>query len=301
MMCKQVLCIDCILNDGHKSHEINSLEKAAGIEKTEFFNYLKNSIELEDKIKAQALDIENHFILIRNQANKNRDSLSKIFNNVRKLINERENELKLKIASVLQEEETYLEEKKEKLNDQLDTISKFKNQVQVIDSDSDITVLQSSEDLHEISEQAMEKPCSVTLKDPFVNVKEDIELMHICKLINPGFSQSSNAKALRSNKYNSGGYKPQSTRTKSKDGRGESLKSTNLLKKGGSYGNQLTGGNKGFNPSPKKPKGSEANIQKVMHNDGDEPNYSKPIHNTKRKNKQHTIGKFYHEKAPILL
>lgn len=174
-----MLCIDCILNDGHKNHEINSIEKAAGIEKSLFFDFLKRSVEIEDRIKTQSIEIENHFIMIRNQANKNREAISSIFNNVRRLINARESELKSKISSVLKEEEDYLEERKGKMGQQLLTINEFKKKARLMDSESDIKLLQNSETLYEVSQKALEKQSSVTLKDPFVNVKEDIELMHI--------------------------------------------------------------------------------------------------------------------------
>lgn len=289
MLCKQVLCIDCILNDGHKNHEINAIEKAVGIERNLFYDFLKRAMEIEDRIKAQNLEIDNHFLMVRNQANKNRDALSKIFNNVRKLINERENELKSKIASVLNEEEDYLNDKKEQLNDQLITIANFKKQSRVIDSDNSIKILQNSNDLYKCSQKALEKHCSVTLKDPFVNVKEDIELMHICKLINPGYSGTSNSKALRGSKYSSGGYKASNGRARSKDGRSDALKSNNLLKKN-SWNNPVVGVNKPFGQSPnKKTKESENNVARVTHTDNEMPNYSKPIHN-KRKNKQNNIG-----------
>lgn len=290
MMCKQVLCIDCILNDGHKNHEINAIEKAVGIEKNLFYDFLKRSMEIEDRIKAQNLEIDNHFLMVRNQANKNRDALSRIFNNVRKLINDRENELKSKIASVLDEEENYLNEKKDRLNEHLLTIFDFKKQSRVIDSDSDIRVLQNSNKLYNVSQKALEKHASVTLKDPFVNVKEDIEIMHICKLINPSYSGATNTKSLKSNKYSSGGYRPQGGRTRSKDGRTEPLKSSNLLKKN-SWNNTVVGVTKGFAQSPsKKPKQPDANVVKINAVDGEAPNYAKPIHNSKKRSKQNTIG-----------
>lgn len=287
MLCKQVLCIDCILNDGHKNHEINSIEKASGIEKNLFYDFLKRSMEIEDRIKAQNLDIDNHFLMVRNQANKNRDALSKIFNNVRTLINQRENELKSKIASVLDDEETYLNEKKEKLNDQLITINDFKKKSRIIDSNSEIKVLQHSQELYDLSQRALEKHSTVTLKDPFVNIKEDIELMHICKLINPNITSSATNKALKNTKYSSGGYR-QGQRTKSKDSRTDQLRSSNLLKKG-NWNNTATNIVKATKQSPSKNvKPSDSNI---IDSEG-EPNYAKPIHN-KRKNKQNLIGKLY--------
>ena len=95
------------------------------------------------------------------------------------------------------------------------------------------------------------------------------------------------AKGLKNNKYFSGGYRPQATRARSKDGRNDGLRSSNLLKKG-SWNNTVAVG-KGFNQSPlKKQKYSDSNEIKL----GEEPNYTKPIHN-KKKNKQNTIGKAF--------
>lgn len=98
-------------------------------------------------------------------------------------------------------------------------------------------------------------------------------------------ASGSSGKTMKNNKYSSGGYRPQGTRAKSKDGRGEILKSNSLLKKG-NWNNTVNVG-KGFNQSPtKRSKNGESNMSKL----GDEPNYSKPIHN-KKKNKQGIIDK----------
>ncbi len=291
MMCRQVLCIDCILNDGHKNHEINSIEKAAGIEKSLFFDFLKRSIEIEDRIKTQSIDIENHFIMIRNQANKNKEWITSIFNNVRKLINARESELKGKITSVLKEEEEYLDEKKDKMSQQLLTINDFKKKARIMDSESDLKLLQNSEIIYDISQKALEKQSPIVLKDPFVNVKEDIELMHICRMIDPSYNTTLNNKMLKNNKYSSGGYRPQTGRTRSKDGRNDSLKSNNLLKKS-SNNVPVLSSIKGIAQSPTKVKNLDWNSNKITHSDVEIPNYTKPIHNTKKK-KQNTIGNLY--------
>jgi len=41
MMCRELLCIDCILNDGHKNHDICAIEKAAEVEKSRFNDFYK--------------------------------------------------------------------------------------------------------------------------------------------------------------------------------------------------------------------------------------------------------------------
>lgn len=50
-------------------------------------------------------------------------------------------------------------------------------------------------------------------------------------MIDPSYNTTVTNKVLKNNKYSSGGYKPQTGRTRSKDGRVDSLKSNNLLKK----------------------------------------------------------------------
>lgn len=108
-------------------------------------------------------------------------------------------------------------------------------------------------------------------------------------MIDPGFSVSSNSKNLKNPKYAPGGYKPNTGRTRSKDSRTEPLRSSNLLKKG-SWNNNISNANKAFGVSPTKPY-KQANLVNVNASDSEAPNYAKPIHNTKRKNKQNTIGK----------
>jgi len=47
---KKVLCIDCILNENHKSHEILSIEKACQKEKFMFEMSLKTALGKENEV-----------------------------------------------------------------------------------------------------------------------------------------------------------------------------------------------------------------------------------------------------------
>lgn len=181
-----------------------------------------------------------------------------------------------------------MNDKKETLNQQLFVITDFKQSSRIIESNNDISILRNSQNLYEISQKALEKPIAVTLKDPFVNVKEDIELMHICRMIDPSYSSAS-SKAIKSSKYTSGGYKPTAIRAKSKDRGNEGLKSSSLLKKGYSA-NGIIATNKGFAQSPNKPKPVvTTNVQvSNSYDESDPPNYTKPIGN-KRKNKTNVV------------
>lgn len=48
---KKLLCIDCILNENHKSHEILSLEKASAKEKHVFEMQLRSAITKETEVQ----------------------------------------------------------------------------------------------------------------------------------------------------------------------------------------------------------------------------------------------------------
>jgi predicted nucleic acid-binding Zn-ribbon protein len=99
------------------------------VEKSIFFDYFKRAQELEEKLKSQIMDMTKHIDSVRGQANKNRNQLSKIFNNVRNQLATRENELKQKIAEVMMNQEEQIETKKQILEEQVDQIGDFKRRV----------------------------------------------------------------------------------------------------------------------------------------------------------------------------
>mmetsp|Transcript_17830 Transcript_17830/g.12787 ORF Transcript_17830/g.12787 Transcript_17830/m.12787 type:complete len:105 (+) Transcript_17830:271-585(+) len=57
---KKVLCIDCILNENHKSHEILSVEKACQKEKFLLGAALQGALKKEAELHHQILRIKNH-------------------------------------------------------------------------------------------------------------------------------------------------------------------------------------------------------------------------------------------------
>lgn len=206
MQCKSLLCIDCILNDGHKNHEISAIEKASEVEKSIFFDYFKRAQELEEKLKSQIMDMTKHIDSVRGQANKNRNQLSKIFNNVRNQLATRENELKQKIAEVMMNQEEQIETKKQILEEQVDQIGDFKRRVRQIQDDTNISVLTKTPVLYEESEDALQSVGGINLKEPLTNIREDLELTDLCLLIYPQIFHSGKKNTA---KYPLGGVKPE--------------------------------------------------------------------------------------------
>ena len=85
-------------------------------------------MEVEDRIKQLKFDIDHHLLDLQAKANKNREDLSIIYNEVRQKLQDRENELKREIADTLQKEEQSLKDKKKKLKAHLKNIETFKKE-----------------------------------------------------------------------------------------------------------------------------------------------------------------------------
>src|SRR3569833_1603709 len=82
----QVLCIDCILSDQHKSHEIVSVQKAVERQKQFMFEEVNSTQKNEERLKCITNDIKRHISDMQEQAERNRKELSLIYNYVRDVI-----------------------------------------------------------------------------------------------------------------------------------------------------------------------------------------------------------------------
>ena len=69
---KELVCIDCILSDKHKNHEIISAQKGRDNEEAEIKNVLQVSQENKTKFENMRLSIDSHLSDINYKANENR-------------------------------------------------------------------------------------------------------------------------------------------------------------------------------------------------------------------------------------
>lgn len=125
---KKLLCIDCILNENHKTHEILSLEKACSKEKYMFDMSLKTAMQKENEVKHQIHRIKNYLTELEESANKNRSDISKLFNEIRNKIIEREASMKKQISDTLEKEQHSFKNRIVELEDQLRCIQELKDE-----------------------------------------------------------------------------------------------------------------------------------------------------------------------------
>lgn len=114
---KKILCIDCILNENHKSHEILSLEKACLGEKQLFEASLANANSRESEVHNQIHRLNAHLSDLEVSANRNRGDISAIFSEIRNKLIEREASIKRKISETLEREQAAYKKKIAALQD----------------------------------------------------------------------------------------------------------------------------------------------------------------------------------------
>lgn len=80
--------------------------------------------------------MKNHIESIRSQANRNKETLSKIFNGIWSVIADRETELRRKISEVILVQEETIDIKRGQLEKQVKQISEFKRRIKYVLEDS---------------------------------------------------------------------------------------------------------------------------------------------------------------------
>ena len=103
--CLESLCIDCILSDQHKSHEILSVAKASEKQKQQLSEEVTQALRTEEKLYQISSEIKKHLIELNVHADKNKKELLSLYSYIRELINEREQQMIQQIQSNLDKEE----------------------------------------------------------------------------------------------------------------------------------------------------------------------------------------------------
>ena len=123
-------------------------------------------------------------------ANKNRSEISKIFNEIRNKIVERETFLKRQISESLEKEQSSLKQRIMALEDQMRSIQELKEEKVRIDKESMLETLAQSVYRWEIENDANRKVEAVAINKVFVEVKRDDEISNIVRAITPSHLKS---------------------------------------------------------------------------------------------------------------
>eukprot|EP00347_Sterkiella_histriomuscorum_P003080 403365667 len=187
---KQTLCIDCILSEQHKNHEIHSIQKAAELERDFILQKFNQSQDLLQQIQDQNTDIKGHLEMLKEQSTKNTVDIKLVFQEIRKVIDEKENQIISTIQKSLEKEEMYLMDRFKSNNGQIDVISNFEREYVTVSTEEDIKMLSKTGQRREIAEQSLQSNSKVAFNHIFNDIKKEKEFLAISKV----FKDLSNGK-----------------------------------------------------------------------------------------------------------
>eukprot|EP00826_Nyctotherus_ovalis_P057938 TRINITY_DN7939_c0_g1_i10.p1 TRINITY_DN7939_c0_g1~~TRINITY_DN7939_c0_g1_i10.p1 ORF type:complete len:346 (+),score=60.65 TRINITY_DN7939_c0_g1_i10:161-1198(+) len=180
-----LLCIDCILVDGHKAHDISSIPQAYDKERERLEKSFEAASKLETTLLTNLENLEAFKHELHLKADEKRDAITSIFREIISTINERENFLKQNIANILEKEESNLHKLEKSIQDHLDHIKSFKESIVDMQSESSCKLLSKAKARKELIAKANAAAPSVSLNVSFGEVKRENELGVLWKMLCP--------------------------------------------------------------------------------------------------------------------
>jgi hypothetical protein len=190
-----LLCIDCILLDGHKAHDIAPIAKAYEKELSELRNKVKRVESIEGNLIVMLSNINDCRVDANNRANECKEKIENLFTEIRTVIDERETLLKQNIDEVLENEERVLDEVTKDIRNRLDSIAAFKDSASEMNSESECMLLESSNKREKLAVEAICSPPKMPQRNSFPEIRREVELNALWKLLKAATTSSTSVAA----------------------------------------------------------------------------------------------------------
>ena len=183
--CLQTLCIECILKQDHKTHEMLSVEEASKRQLENFISKANSSQKLNWELDSQILRIQSHLNSIEESARQEREKISQVFTEVRQKIVEREQLLKKRISDALDTQQALYKQRIQNLKDQIRCIADAKSERDKIQAESDFMILQKSKLRQDLIVESSKEVPNYDLKNSIPEFNKENEIAIIVKLLLP--------------------------------------------------------------------------------------------------------------------
>ena len=191
---KKVLCVSCILDDGHKSHDITSIAKAA-LRQKDILNAYSGSILMnETMINKEEGELDGLSKSIKDSFEKIQDELHGIYESIKEAIEIREKENTEKMKTILQTELNSIENRRTSNQKQLCIIQSFKNELLRNEVESDLEIMSKAIKRESLAKQACSKSSFNPKADSFSQFSRDNEANFFWKMIKQYFTCAPKAK-----------------------------------------------------------------------------------------------------------
>lgn len=184
---KRMLCVTCILEDGHKSHNISSISKASGHQKQHLRSLRSLAEQNKEFLSKETAEIRT----VSQNASVTYEKLSQEYRNLyqalKESINSREQEVIGQLKSTLDNYLNSLEQKQTTNKQQLDLIDKFTSEMDKVERESDIQVIDRFTQREQLGRQASAKQQGLPKTNAFSGFTPEAEASFLWKAIKQTF------------------------------------------------------------------------------------------------------------------
>ena len=194
---KKVLCVSCILDDGHKSHDITSIAKAA-LRQKDILNAYSGSVQMNEALLTkEEQELESTTKALKENFERLQEELHGYYENIKEAINAREVENLEKMRAIWQNEVNGIENRHNTNQKQLCIIQSFKNELMRNEVENDLEIMSKAAKRENLAKQACVKSNGPPKADPFAQFSRDNEANFFWKLIKQIFACAPKAKVLK--------------------------------------------------------------------------------------------------------
>jgi zinc-RING finger domain/B-box zinc finger len=186
---KILTCITCLLEDGHKSHELASVPKAAKKQKELLKNYSASALQNKEFISKEIKDIKEKQNSVISTYNKLQQDFTMLFEVIRKILVEKEAQIQEKIKKTLDEEVSKISLKNQELEKFLENIENFRLELEISDKENDIDNIQKYSKRELMAKSATYKIEPYGKNNPFAQFSIGNEVNSFIKLMQSKFFQ----------------------------------------------------------------------------------------------------------------
>lgn len=140
---------------------------------------------LEGKLEGLQQEVHDAYTKLYDCAEKSRKEITTFYNEIRRIIGERETVLKQKISEQFRGQENSLRQQEEKIIAQLQAIHALYDEIEKTRSESDVKMLSQSMSRMELLRKATLSLEDVSYYIPFEDFQPQFELANVLKLLTP--------------------------------------------------------------------------------------------------------------------
>lgn len=176
-----LLCIDCILSNIHKGHEISPKSLAAQKQRKKMQELWSKTQKIETSLSLLFSKISNFKTVLVVEEKERKDKISRICQEVVLAVKKREDCKLEEINAEFKKQVTALESSKDLIQQQLDFIRFFKNEMHLMEKEGDNEILKKVKERNQITAIATQEAPKMRLTHNFSEIKKENELSKIWK------------------------------------------------------------------------------------------------------------------------